>query len=145
MVIVPIFQDEAFSFVKQFHRHLSPPRGSVFQIAASDGIKILGVAIVGRPVSRFLCDGFTLEVLRLCTDGTPNVCSFLYSAAWRTAKSLGYRKLITYTLSSESGSSLRGAGWHLVGQRGGGSWNCPSRPRVDKHPTQLKMLFEKKL
>lgn len=105
---------------------------------------ICGVAIVGLPVARLLCDGFTLEVRRVCTDGTRNACSMLYQAAWRAVKALGYRKLITYTLPEEGGASLRGAGWHLVGQRGGGTWDRPKngRPRVDLHPTQQKLLWE---
>lgn len=140
--IVPIFQDEAFAFIEQHHRHHKKPVGSVFQIAVSLNDKIVGVAVVGRPVSRRLQDGFTAEVTRLCTDGTPNVCSKLYSACWRASKELGYRKLITYILSSEPGTSLTAAGWRLIGERGGGSWSVPSRPRVDKHPLQKKLLFE---
>jgi hypothetical protein len=140
--VVPITQREALAFVEQRHRHHKPPRGSVFQVAASDGERIVGVALVGRPVSRKLQDGWTLEVNRCCTDGTRNACSMLYGAAWRAAKALGYRRLITYTLPEEGGASLRGAGWKLIGERGGGSWNVPSRPRVDEHPTQGKLLWE---
>jgi hypothetical protein len=140
--VVPITQREALAFVEQLHRHHKPPRGSVFQVAASDGERIVGVALVGRPASRRLQDGWTLEVNRCCTDGTRNACSMLYGAAWRVAKALGYRRLITYTLPEEGGASLRGAGWRLIGERGGGSWNVPSRPRVDEHPTQGKLLWE---
>lgn len=145
MIIVPIFQDEAFLFIEKFHRHHRKPVGSVFQIGLSDGEKIIGVAVVGRPTSRMLQDGFTVEVTRLCTDGTKNACSMLYAACWRTGKAMGYRKLITYILNTEPGISLKAAGWSLVGERGGGSWNKPSRPRVDKHPLQKKLLFEKVL
>lgn len=140
--IIPIFQDEAFAFIEQYHRHHKKPVGSVFQIAVSDGDKIVGVAIVGRPNSRVTQDGFTLEVTRLCTDGTRNACSMLYSACWRVTRELGYRKLITYILNTEPGTSLKAAGWKLVGERGGGSWTTKSRPRVDKHPLQKKLLFE---
>lgn len=142
LTIVPIFQKEAFSFVSSYHRHHRKPVGSVFQIAVSDGEKIVGVAIVGRPNGRRQQDGFTLEVTRLCTDGTQNACSMLYSACWRTAKGLGYRKLITYILNSEPGTSLKASGWVLIGERGGGSWSVPSRPREDNHPLQKKLLFE---
>jgi hypothetical protein len=140
--IVPITQREALAFVERLHRHHKPPRGSVFQLAASNGTTIVGVAMVGRPVSRRLQDGWTLEVNRVCTDGTRNACSLLYGAAWRVARELGYRRLITYTLPDEGGASLRGAGWRVLGERGGGSWSCPSRPRVDTHPTQTKLLWE---
>lgn len=84
--------------------------------------EIVGVAIVGRPVSRYLGDGWTLEVNRLCTDGTKNACSFLYSATWRVAKNLGYKKLITYILDSENGASLKASGWKCVGKCGGKCW-----------------------
>lgn len=73
-----------------------------------------------------------------------NACSALYAAAWRVARALGYRRLITYTLPDEGGASLRGAGWRLVGARGGGNWNTPSRPRVDTavHLRGQKLLWE---
>jgi len=141
--LIPIFQDEAKAFVQQHHRHHKAPIGSIFQIGASVDNKVVGVVIVGRPVARKLQDGYTAEVTRLCTDGTKNVCSKLYAAAWRAAKAMGYRRLITYILESERGTSLRAAGWKEIGRAGGLSWNVPSRPRVDKCPTQMKILFEK--
>ena len=141
--IVPITQREAFAFVARTHRHHRPPRGSIVQLAVSDGEKIRGAAIVGRPVSRMLQDGWTAEVTRVATDGARNACSMLYGAAWRAVRALGYRRLITYTLPSEAGSSLRGAGWRLVGEAGGGSWSRTARPRVDLHPTQVKLRWER--
>lgn len=88
--------------------------------------------MIGRPVARHYDDGTTLEVNRTCTDGTPNANSMLYGAAWRAAKALGYRRLITYTRADESGASLKAAGWKVVAQRSANKgWNCPSRPRVD--------------
>lgn len=143
MEVVPISYSEACSFVKKHHRHHRPPQGHKFSIAAAKDGEIVGVAIVGRPVARHLDDNWTLEVTRLCTDGTKNACSFLYAAAWKATKSLGYKKLISYILETESGASLKAAGWKLIGSRGGGSWNCESRPRVDKHPIEQKKLFEK--
>ncbi len=140
--IVPIKQDEAKAFINQKHRHHKAPLGSIFQIAVAKDEKIVGVAMVGRPVARHLDNGWTLEVNRLCTDGTKNACSMLYSASWRVAKNLGYKKLITYILSKETGASLKASNWKCIGQSGGGSWNCQSRPRVDKHPTQKKIKFE---
>lgn len=143
LYIVPIFQDEAFKFIETHHRHHRKPVGSIFQVGLSDGENIVGVAVVGRPTARMLQDGFTAEVTRLCTDGTKNACSMLYSACWRAAKAIGYRRLITYILNTETGTSLHAAGWKLIGEAGGGSWNKPSRPRVDKHPIQRKLLFER--
>lgn len=131
MEISPISFEEANAFVEQHHRHHDPVQGMKFCIAASDSAGVRGVVIVGRPVARGLDNGWTLEVNRCCTDGAKNACSMLYAAAWRATKALGYRRLITYTLKEEGGASLRGAGWRLVGSRGGGNWNTRSRPRVD--------------
>ncbi len=134
LIITPINLDEANAFVAAHHRHHAPVPGAKFCIAAAMchamGI-VHGVAIVGRPVARMIDNGWTLEVNRCCTDGTRNACSMLYGAAWRAAKALGYRRLITYTLPAEGGASLRASGWKLIGERGGGNWNCTSRPRID--------------
>ncbi len=140
----PITYREACEFVRQHHRHHKPPQGWKFGIAVNDGQKVVGVIMVGRPVARFLDDGWTLEVTRCCTDGTKNAASKLYAAAWRAARALGYRRLITYTLIEEPGTSLRAAGWRIVGQTKGDTWNRPGcgRPRVDTHPTGAKRLWE---
>ncbi|MEN7526993.1 XF1762 family protein [Cupriavidus sp. DL-D2] len=140
--IVPISFAEANEFVAANHRHHKPVTGTKFCVAVADTARVVGVAMVGRPVARALDDGWTLEVNRVCTDGTRNACSKLYAAAWRAARALGYRKLITYTLPEEGGASLRAAGWRVVAETAGGSWNCPSRPRVDMHPTQGKLRWE---
>lgn len=147
LAIVPLNQAQAKSYVRRWHRHHPPSWGSVFQLACADASgEIRGVAMVGRPVARAWDDGLTLEVNRVATDGCPNACSALYGAAWRAAKALGYRRLITYTLASESGSSLRGAGWHLLGEREGRSWAASSiaRPRDDNYTAagEQKLLWE---
>jgi len=98
--------------------------------------------MVGRPVARLLHDGWTAEVLRLCTTGERNACSMLYGASWRAARALGYRRLVTYTLPEEGGASLRAAGWRCIGEAGGGSWSRAERPRVDTHPLQAKLRWE---
>ncbi len=143
LTVVPLPLDEANAFVKQHHRHHRPTVGHKFSlgVADEDGA-VRGVAIVGRPVARMLDDGLTLEVNRVATDGCPNACSALYGAARRACFALGYRRLITYTLNTEPGTSLKAAGWKLLGERGGGSWSVPSRPRVDRHPLQMKFLWE---
>jgi hypothetical protein len=140
--IVPCSIQDARSFVQQFHRHHQPPLSGLFAVACAIGEKVCGVAIVGRPIARMLQDGWTAEVTRVATDGARNACSILYAACWRAARALGYRKLITYTLASEPGISLRATGWSAVGQVEGRSWHCPSRPRVDRHPTQDKIRWE---
>jgi len=138
----PITFPEAAAFVKQHHRHHIPPVSWKFGVAVNDGTKVRGVIIVGRPVARHLDDGLTLEVTRCCTDGAKNAASMLYGAAWRASKSLGYQKLITYTMQSEPGTSLRAAGWEAVAETPGRSWNTPGRPRVDKHPLQPRIRWE---
>jgi hypothetical protein len=143
--VTPISFKEANEFVKNYHRHHKPVPGSKFCLAVSIGTEVVGVAIVGRPVARLLDDGWTLEVNRCCTNGTKNACSKLYANAWQAAKALGYTKLITYTLASEGGASLRGAGWRCLGEattKVGQGWNVKSRPRVDTHPLQQKLKWE---
>lgn len=134
--------DEANAFVRQHHRHHKPVQGHVFSIGAALNGQIVGVAIVGRPVSRHRDDGITAEVTRLCTDGTKNACSFLYGAAARAAFALGFKRIGTYILASEPGTSLTASGWRLVGETDGRSrFGGPTRPRVE-NPVQTKLLFE---
>jgi hypothetical protein len=140
--LIPCDLADANSFVKQHHRHNRPVTVARFAIAATSEGKIIGVSIVGNPVARALNDGWTLEVVRVATDGTHNACSFLYGASWRAAKALGWRKLITYTRQDEGGASLRAAGWRVVAEVKGRSWNTPSRPRVDRTPIQDKFRWE---
>ena len=140
--VVPIDLADSNEYVHQFHRHHRPVVGHKFSVAISDGQTIRGVAIVSRPTARMSDDDKTLEVTRCCTDGVPNGCSMLYRTAWRVASALGYSRLITYTLASEPGSSLRGSGFKCLGQRGGGSWSRADREREDKHPLELKLGWE---
>ena len=131
--IVPVTFREASNFVAELHRHHKPPVGTKFCLGVAKGDQLVGVAMVGRPVARHYDNGTTLEVNRTCTDGTPNANSMLYGAAWRAAKALGYERLITYTQAGEAGSSLRGAGWRVVGERAArAGWSTPSRWRADR-------------
>lgn len=142
MKTCPLTLKEAREFVRARHRHHTAPVGGLFAIGIEDGSDVVACVIVGRPVARMLDDDYTAEVTRLCTDGTRNACSMLYRAAWRASRAMGYRRLVTFTLATEPGTSLRGAGFQLVGQAGGGTWSRPSRPRVDTHPTQTKLRWE---
>jgi len=139
---VPVSFADACAFVAEHHRHHISPVGHKFSIGAASGSELVGVVIVGRPVSRMRDDGATLEVTRLATDGTRNACSFLYGAAARAAFALGYSRIGTYILKSEPGTSLRAAGWKLIGERGGGKWTRADRVRLNRHPTETKLLFE---
>jgi hypothetical protein len=142
LCVVPISLGEANAFVAEHHRHHKPVVGHKFSVAVAKGEKVVGVAIIGRPVARARDDGWTLEVTRLCTDGTPNACSALYAAAWRAARAMGYRRIGTYILKEEPGSSLKAAGWKSIHETPGRSWDVPSRPRVDKHPLGQRVLWE---
>ncbi len=143
--LVPVSLKDANAFVSEHHRHHKPSRGHKFSIGCASEGHLVGVAIVGRPVSRYLDDGLTLEVNRLCTTGEQNACSMLYSAAARAAKAMGYQKIITYTLDSEPGTSLRAAGWTCAGPAGGERWTGQRRPAADFYPAQMKLRYEKLL
>jgi hypothetical protein len=139
----PIGFKQACEFVAALHRHHKPPQGHKFSISAAVKGRVVGVVMVGRPVARKLDDGVTAEVIRLCTDGTENACSFLYSCAARAAQAMGYNSIVTYILSSETGASLRASGWTDEGQSGGGSWSRDARGREDKHPLETKRRYRR--
>jgi hypothetical protein len=140
---VPLGLDEANAFVAEHHRHHRPVVGHKFSIGAAIGDKIVGAVIVGRPVARRRDAGMTLEVTRLVTDGTKNACSFLYGAAARACFALGYSRIGTFILKSEPGTTLYAAGWRMIGETRGQTWSVPSRPRVDTHPLEPRLLFER--
>jgi L-amino acid N-acyltransferase YncA len=135
---------EANLFVDIVHRHHKPVRGHRYTVGAEHGGKLVGVATVGRPVARAVDQKFVAEVLRLATDGTKNACSFLYAKAAQVAELLGFREIQTYILDTETGTSLKAAGWECVGQTAGGSWNCPSRGgRREDQPQNPKTKWRK--
>lgn len=111
MEVKPITLREANAYVEAFHRHHGPTVGHKWSLAAYKDGRLCGVAVVGRPTGRYLDDGHTLEVTRLCTDGTRNACSVLYAACARRAKLEGYEKIVTFILQSEPGTSLKAASW----------------------------------
>lgn len=142
--IKPISLKEANFYVENNHRHHRKAQGHKFSIAVYENNELHGVAIVGRPLSRYLDDGMTLEVLRLCTDGTKNACSILYARCAKIAKEMGYKKIITYILAEENGSSLKASGWTLEADNvGGGSWENCERRRDDREYVQLSLFEEK--
>lgn len=157
MDAIPLELKQANTFVANLHRHHEPVYRDKFRFGCIDENKKLhGVIQLARPVSRMLDDGQTIEVVRCCSDGTYNVCSFLYSKAARIAKEMGYKHIITYILQSEIGTSLKASGWSLEADNiGGGSWNRTSRPReqveelslfgevIEKYPTEKKQRWGK--
>ena len=138
----PVTREVADAYIRAHHRHHGAPVGALWRHAVHDSTGLLaGVAVVGRPVARALDDGLTCEVTRVCTDGAANACSLLYGATRRAAEAKGYRRGLTYILASESGASLRAVGWRFLWTVHGRSWDCPSRPRTDKHPTEDKQAW----
>ena len=151
--IRPIILRDANAYVAQHHRHNLPTNGHKWSLACYDGDRLCGVAIAGQPIARKLDDGLTIEIRRVCTDGTYNACSILYGACARVAKAMGYKRIITYTLQSEPGTSLKASGFINEGEAGGVSWNMPSRPREEvqitlfgeerKYPDEKKIRWSK--
>lgn len=142
LALCPVRLEEANAFVAEHHRHHKPVVGHKFSLGATLAGQLVGVAIVSRPLSRMRDDGRTLEVSRLCADGTRNACLFLYGASARAFFALGYRRIGTYILASESGASLVATGWRLLGERGGGQWDRPSRRASFVAQSGTKLLFE---
>lgn len=137
---------DANAFISEHHRHHKPVVGHRFSIGAKKDGVLVGVAIVGRPVARLVDKSTTLEVTRLCTNGTKNACSFLYAAAARIGRELGYQWIQTYILDSEPGTTLEAAGWEYVGTAGGGQWkHTDGKARRTDQPTCLKGKWRKRL
>jgi hypothetical protein len=131
MEVRPISRNEALRWLAEHHRHLKRPiTGWLFGVEILDGEgKRVGVACAGRPMARHLQDGLTVEITRVCTDGTRNACSAAYGALRRAAVALGYRRIITYTRADEPGTACKAAGFRDDGLAGGGEASRPSRPR----------------
>jgi hypothetical protein len=130
LIVFPCTLKQANELVSDLHRHHKPAQGHRFSLGVKDGNGVIhGAAIVGRPVARKIPQYEVCEVVRLVTDGTKNACSMLYSAAARAAREMGYRKIQTYILESEPGTSLKASGWHQTAITTGDNWSRPSRQR----------------
>ena len=146
MNVVHVELKEANAFVADHHRHHKPVRGHRFSIGLERDGELVGVCIVGRPVARRTDQKMVLEVLRLCTDGTPNACSMLYGAAARAGKVLGYSSIQTFILDEEPGTSLKAAGWSYDGESAGGDWNREHRGgRRTDQPQTKKTRWKREL
>jgi hypothetical protein len=140
--IRPISFKKACDFVTAEHRHHKPPRGHKFSLSLHVHGQLVGVCMVGRPVARMLDKrGDTVEVTRMCTNGTPNACSQLYNAARKAARALHYKHLVTYIMADEPGTSLKAANWERKHDTPGRSWNFVCRPREDDHPLGTKHQY----
>jgi len=138
----PVSWDVACAMVNVEHRHHGAPVGHLFSLGVFAGEDLVGVAICGRPVARMLDTGSTLEVTRTVSVGYQNAISKVLGAVKREAVLRGYSKVITYTLPSENGASLKASGFTCAGTAGGGSWSRAGRERDDKHPTEEKQRWE---
>ena len=147
LVVRPISIRAANEYVEAHHRHHGKKTGCRFAVACFDMRgAIHGVAICSNPVARNADDGLTLEVSRLCTDGTYNACSILYGACARIAKDMGFRKIQTYILASENGTSLKASGWKCDGEAGAVSWmHNPSKRTLKRNAfEQMSLIPQKK-
>lgn len=144
--VVPLSLRQAAQFVQRHHRHNKPKRGHKFALGVRRGVDLVGVAIAGRPIAPALDDGRTLEVNRTCTDGTPHVNSMLYGAVWRAARAMGYLRCLTYTQGTESGASLRAAGWLRVRElEARGDWKHHSAGRRGAYePAQASLIEDER-
>jgi hypothetical protein len=140
--LVPVTLAEAKLFIAVVHRHNPKVVGARSCVGAAENGEMVGVALVGRPVNKHLDDGWTAEITRVANEaGYKNACSFLFNAASKLARSMGYRRCFTYNQKRESGSSLRALGWKVLYDIRGRSWNTPSRPRMDKHTIEDRQMW----
>lgn len=141
LTIRPCHLKQAREYVGEYHRHSIPPTGGKFAVACWEDERLCGVAICGRPVARRLDNGATLEIYRNCTDGTHNACSKLYGACVRIARAMGYQRVITYTLVSELGASLRASNFICEGEAGGAEWSGVRRRDYYVSPPERKLRW----
>lgn len=133
MIIVPIELKEANTFIEKYHRHNKKVLRDKFRIGLKQNGELIGVANAGRPIARLLNDGETIEITRVCVkNGYKNACSMLYARMVKICQLMGYKKVITYTLSKESQSSLKAIGAKIEGEIKPGSWNRKNRKRKEQ-------------
>jgi hypothetical protein len=147
LFLIPVTLRQANEFAAAFHRHNKPTQGGKWAVGVSDGESLVGVGIVGRPIARLLDDGWTAEVLRnCCRDGAKNAASMIYGACWRAWRAMGGKRLITYTLATEAGTSLRASGFRIVAQVQTGQWSRERAGRFREYQAisdQQKFRWEK--
>jgi hypothetical protein len=146
--ICPVTLKEAQQFVLDHHRNCGRQYFHKFSIGLKEEERLIGVVTAGRPIARALDDGDTLEITRCCViEGHKNACSKLYAAALKVARAMGFRRAVTYSLPSESGSSLKAVGFSFDGMTKcyPNGWDMPGRPREKpiKYPNGPKMRWIK--
>jgi len=144
MEFKPISRKIANEFINNNHRHNKSVCGDKYRIGLFDETKLIGVGIAGNPVSRKQMDGDTIEITRVCVlPDYPNACSMIYARMKRIAQLLGYKRIISYTLESESGSSLKAIGAKIDHKVAKGNWlNRRNRAyqEVNDMPKQMWLL-----
>lgn len=145
--LVPVTHAQANDYVQMIHRHNGRLPTSIIHVGVADEAGMVrGVAVAGLPKARLLCDGYTIEVSRVCTDGAYNACSMLYAACIKAARALGYRRIVTYTIDAEAGTSLKASGWKIARASRGGTWKRPNqtarRGQIDAHDLGAKWRWE---
>lgn len=146
MTAKPLTLAQANTLISALHRHHKPVTGHRFSIGAVSRGRIVGAVVVGRPVARKTDQYTVAEVTRLVTDGTKNACSFLYAAAARAAREMGFVRVQTFILREESGDSLRAAGWRFEGLTDSApqKWHSRTGRRSDQ-PSEPKQRWVKVL
>ena len=141
LYVRPLTLKKANAYIEEHHRHHKKVQGHRFSIGAYKDGALVGVAVVGRPLSQSFDFEKVAEVTRLCTNGDKNVCSLLYSACARAAKGMGFESIQTYILEEELGTSLKASGWVFDYTTSGATWNRKNRPRKDLNPTGPKKKY----
>jgi len=145
-MIIPITFEKACRFVNMHHRHHFNSHAHKWSIGYEEEGKLIGVGMIGRPLNRHLDDGLSLEITRVCVlENNPNVCSIIISALCRSAKSMGYKRVYTYTLESESGSSLKGCGFENMATTISKKWVRHRTIQTKLFTNKLDHLLENKI
>ena len=99
--------------VREWHSHHKPHVGERYALGGFDGDALVAVVVVSRPVAPALAEAGCLEVTRLAVgpDAPHCAASRLLGAAWKIAKVIGCRRMVSYTREDEEGTCYRAAGW----------------------------------
>lgn len=135
---------EACGFIARHHRHHVPPQGGIVALGLWEDEKLVGIGILGRPLARAAQMNGDAELIRLCVlPDVAHAASALQARMKRVAQSLGFRRMLTYTLADEAGTSMRAAGMQRdIDLTRGGEWTTPTRKRLAAiHPTARKIRW----
>jgi hypothetical protein len=145
--IAPIPLSVANDFVKKYHRHNDERKIHKFSLGlykkSEDKDILIGVAICGSPTGISYNGKSFLEVYRVCVTEANNSCSMLYGRCTRIAKELGYEKLITYTLKTEPGTTVKASGFELeTDEAGGKKWTGKRAKEREKKRNEAGIVLK---